>query len=253
MNTDVNSTSSLTIANKRTDVTWAIDPFLLELDDSVLVNIATCLDIKNAVQLSSSELITAISKKFSTDGKDQHLARAWFPKDATSYIEVLVAVCKHKKVDIRHCQTVSEIEAVLCSSEFQLVWQDAKEDDKRVLGETWKRSGIALLPSQVTPAQMLAALSSARSAALKLGVAGSAGVAALVVAVVSAISVFENKKAKPDRLMGAIAILSAERAARVKPFVEENPGQAKKNPWIGVLVSLVILLMVVLFFVLSKN
>lgn len=230
-----------------------LDPVLEILDRSTQNYIAEQLNISNATSLTEIELLNKISKKMSSEGKNQTLTRAWFPQDAISYIDVLIAVCKDQKIDIYGLNTVEQIETAIATHYFQEIWEHLPPNKKSELVTKLKQENPSFKPEYLTSVAGLGIIGIAQLGGISTYIAATTGLyfvssaigvtapfvayTGLAKAISTAIgplgvvatsfpAAFELFRAKPNKLVPIALTIAAQRA---KIIAEGNDTQTTKK------------------------
>lgn len=215
-----------------------LDPVLDSMDRETLDLIATHLSIA-VEERTDAELIGAISAKLCNEGKDQAILRAWFPKDAASYVEVLVVVAKQLSIDVRGFGSCEQIEAAICTHLFQTIWERMTPEQRETLSREFRRDARYVTGEYVASAASLGTIGVAQmsgfavytaasttlgflssSVGVTLPFAAYTGMSSAIsvvigpagVAVAAFPAVFEFLRAKPEKLLGAIVVIATWRA-----------------------------------------
>lgn len=216
-----------------------LDPIFEAMNRDMLDLLASQLSIAKIQEKSDNELLDEISNSIASEGKDQSITRAWFPKDAASYLEVLVVVAKKIEVDIKGLSSVEEIETAICIKVFSEIWEKLPDDKKNQLAAELKVEGNKISPEYITSMASLGAIGLANLGGFSTYLAGSmslsflasslgftipfAGYTSLSSAIYVAIgpvgaiaaslpAVFEWLRAKPEKLVSVIITVAICRA-----------------------------------------
>lgn len=219
----------------------AFDPIFETLDRDMLNVVSACLEIDDPRNKREEELITLISLKFKSEGKDQSLLRAWFPKAPANYVEVLIVLAKKMDLDIQGLESAEDIEAVICGAVFKMIWSTLSAEEKEALRSKMnENSGSTISGEYIVSAAGLGAIGLAQlsgfgvytAAATSLGFLSSAlgvslpfsaytGMSAAIgtalgpagALVLIGPAVFEFLRAKPEKtLLSAVVSIAAFRA-----------------------------------------
>lgn len=229
-----------------------IDPIFESMDLETLTALAKILDISPEATETEESLAARISKRLSSEGKQQSLTRAWFPSDARSYMEVLVVVAKECNVDIRGLVEVGQIEAAICGRTFAQLWSKLSSAEQEEFARRWVKQSSSFSPAYISSLAGLGAIGAAQmsgfgvymTASTVVGFASNAigftlpfafytgmsqTICALVgpggMAIAALPTIFELMRAKPERLVGAVALIATWRTK----LAEELAPQTTKS------------------------
>ncbi len=216
-----------------------LDPIFDSMDRGTLMLLSTHLQVHKIEKLSNVELISEISQRLATEGKNQSIWRAWFPKDAASYVEVLVAVSKAAEIDIKGLWRVEEIEGAICTSLFEGIWQRLTPAQRRELSGKLESEFTAITGAHIASAAALGTIGAAQlsgfgvyaaastvlgflssSLGISLPFAAYTGLSTTIATVIGPLgvvpaaflAVFEFLRAKPEGLLGPIVVIAAWRS-----------------------------------------
>lgn len=109
------------MTNESIDTTDSnIDPILSEIDDETLYTIGKRLNIQEA---DKEKLKIDIWNRMSSEAKEHSLTRAWFPKNAESYLEVLVVTAKTLSISLKGTHSLFELEQKILFSYLESINQ----------------------------------------------------------------------------------------------------------------------------------
>jgi|GEM_PF-4097210 len=216
-----------------------IDPIFEAMDRSMLELVANQLKIGSLSSKNDDQILKEINKQILSEGKDQSITRAWFPKDAESYLEVLIVVAKKLGVNLNGLSSIEEIETAICVKVFSEIWIKIPEEKRMELAAELKIDGKKVSPEYILSMAGLGAIGIANLGGFATYLAGSmslsflagslgfsipfAGYTALSstlfvaigpigVATAALPALFEWLRAKPEKLVGVVITVAICRA-----------------------------------------